>query len=115
MYVFYSSVKTIYFLIKWPFTNAKTYILFTGPNKFSVSANQDCLLGKSINSMKPDNLYDAPNCKAWCYNNYTCGGFVIDVSPNTYRPCLFKTNDCRNDIQDVFVFPHASFLFIIAD
>ena len=73
------------------FTNAITYILFTG-DFYQVVRNYDCLPGLPALNL---NL-SIEECKVWCDNNRICGGFIA-----TDGMCYFKGQECKNNMQSV--------------
>ena len=75
------------------FTNAITYILFTG-DYYQVVRNYDCLLGMNLSALSPNLSFE--ECKVWCNNNRTCGGFIA-----TDGMCYFKSQECKDNMQSV--------------
>ena len=75
------------------FTNAITYILFTG-DYYQVFRNYDCLLGMNLSALSPDLSFE--ECKVWCNNSQTCGGFIA-----TDGMCYFKSQECKDNMQSV--------------
>ena len=75
------------------FTNSITNILFTG-DYYQVVRNYDCLLGVNLSALSLNLSFE--ECKVWCNNNRTCGGFIV-----TARMCYFKSQECKDNMQSV--------------
>ena len=48
----------------------------------------------NLSAVSPNHSFE--ECKVWCKNNRTCGGFIV-----TAGMCYFKSQECKDNMQSV--------------